>query len=78
MWRIHIEMHSGAYASSHQDTDYTGAGDRQKLRPPVDYQWCGRPELGVRTSRFEPLSDVLGPPGRRGLVRRLQRRLGRL
>src|SRR5918995_730834 len=33
------------------------------------------PYRGVRTSRFEPLSHLLGPSGRRVLVRRLYRHL---
>ena len=34
----------------------------------------GRPDIGVRTSRFEPLSCVLGP----WAVHRFQQRLRRL
>jgi hypothetical protein len=39
----------------------------------VCYQRLGCPDLGVCTSRFEPFSPQLGPLGRRGSVRRLQR-----
>ena len=48
---------------------------RQEFKLPVYYQWSGRPGLDVCTSRFESVSQVLGPPGYRGVVHRLQRRL---
>jgi hypothetical protein len=58
---VRIKMHSGAYASSRQDTDYAEAGGGQEFRPRVCYQRFGCPDTGVRTSRFEPLSNLLGP-----------------
>jgi hypothetical protein len=53
----------------------------QELRPPVCQERSGRPEVDVCTSRFEPLSYLLSPQGRRSFVRQLQghsRRLWRL
>jgi hypothetical protein len=47
----------------------------------VQYSRSGCPEVDVCTSRFEPLSYLLSPQGRRGFVRQLQghsRRLWRL
>ena len=78
MLHARIQMRSGAYASSRQDTDYTGAGGRQEFLGAAQYQRSGRPDHGVRTSRFEPSSCVLDPLGRRRFVRQLQRRLRRL
>jgi hypothetical protein len=63
MLRVRIKMRSGAYASSRQDTDYTGAGGGQEFMGAVCYQRFGYPELGVRTSRFQPLSYLIGPLG---------------
>src|SRR5688572_1350876 len=36
-------------------------GGRQEFRPPVDHRRSDWPDLGVRTSRFEPLSRPSGP-----------------
>src|SRR5215203_5634301 len=48
-------------------------GGRQEFTAPGDNKRFGRPDLDVYRSRFEPLSPGLGPLGRRGFVRRLQR-----
>jgi hypothetical protein len=37
MLHVRIKMRLGAYASSRQDTDYTGGGDSQAFRPRVCY-----------------------------------------
>jgi hypothetical protein len=74
-------MRSGAYASSRQDTDYTGGRGSQEFRPRVCYQTSGCPDIDARTSPFKSLSHLLGPQGRRRFVRQLQghsRRLWRL
>jgi hypothetical protein len=53
-------------------TTHSGAGVAAVRAP--DQTVEVRPDTDVRTRRFEPLSHVSGPLGRRGLVRRLQRR----
>jgi hypothetical protein len=49
-----------------------------KGRYSVNYQRSGRPDIGVYTSRFEPLPYVLSPAGLQEPVRRLQRCLRQL
>jgi hypothetical protein len=46
--------------------DSRGRG-RQEFRSPVDCQRPDCPEPGVHTSRFEQVSQPLGPPGREDL-----------
>jgi hypothetical protein len=74
MLDVRIKMRSSHYAASPQDAD-TGRGSQEFLGA-VQYSGSGRPEFDVRTSRFEPLSHVQGPPGRPVSSLRLQRPLG--
>jgi hypothetical protein len=73
MLRVRIKMRSGAYASSRQDTDYAGAGGWSGVHGAAQYQRSGCPDIDARTSPFKSLSHLLGPLGRRRLVRQLQR-----
>jgi hypothetical protein len=45
---------------------------RQEFMGAVEYSRSGCPDLGVHTSRFEPMSYLLSPQGRRRFVRQLQ------
>jgi hypothetical protein len=78
MLSVRIKMRSGAYASSRQDTHYTGGGGSQEFMGAVDYTKSGCPDIDARTSRFKSLSHLLGPLGRRVPAPRLQQRLMRL
>ena len=78
MLRTGIQMRSGAYASSRQDTHYTGGGGSQEFMGAVDCTKSGCPDIDARTSRFKSLSHLLGPLGRRVPAPRLQQRLMRL
>src|SRR5215212_8040087 len=75
MLDVRIKVRSGAYASSRQDTHYTGGGGSQEFMGAVDYTKSGCPDIDARTSRCEPLSESLGPRGRRVPAPRLQQRL---
>jgi hypothetical protein len=74
--RTGIKRRSGQYAASRQDAD-TGRGG-QEFMGAVCYQRSGRPDLGVCTSQFQPLSSRLGPLGRREPAPQLQRPFRRL
>jgi hypothetical protein len=57
---------------------YGRRGGSQEFMGAVCYQRSGYPDLGVHISRFEPLSYLLGPLGRRVPAPRLQQRVMRL
>jgi hypothetical protein len=50
----------GLSAPSKPDPEEAGEG-YQELRPPVCQKRCGRPDLDVYRSPFEPLGYLLGP-----------------
>jgi hypothetical protein len=74
MLHVRTGMRSGAYASSCQDTDYAGPGDRQEFGTPVHDERYGLSDIGVCISRFQG-RYMVRPWGRRGAFRRLQRPL---
>jgi hypothetical protein len=55
-----MKMRWAAHTSLSQDTHYTGGGGSQEFMGAVKYWRFGRPDSDVHTSRFEPLSYVLG------------------
>jgi hypothetical protein len=61
MLHVRTEMRSGAYASSCQDTDYAGPGDRQEFGTPVHDERYGLSDIGVCISRFQGRYIWLGP-----------------
>jgi hypothetical protein len=61
MLHVRMKMGLGAYASPRQDTDYTGAGGGQELRPPVHDERYGLPGMDVCTRRFKGRRIWSGP-----------------
>jgi hypothetical protein len=60
--RPHKETRSGAYATSRQNTDYTGAGEGyQEFMGRPNIRGSAGPDMDVSTCRFEGRYLWLGP-----------------